>query len=286
MKSVFKLSLITALLLIPMLLFAQPAKTSTQPVSSDGSITGKVIAVEKDGSVVDVYDTSSHRYYTVTAGHAQAFLGDKTIKLGDLRKGDVIRVFGRENEEHFLVAQKIYKSTPAADTETIGSAGEMKVRVVKEANLSNRKLTVSATANENGIPALFDVQISNDALVTKHGGSISVMQIRMGDIIDINGKWDGDTFDADRVTVNEGRDSFDRARNYQALTGQIHALDRDGLKFALHTSDGDLEIYADRARVWQNGDALSFESLKDGETVAIRGNVAGNRVDAERIEVQ
>jgi hypothetical protein len=160
----------------------------------------------------------------------------------------------------------------------------IKVRVVKETSFFHRALSVTPVTADERVPDIFQVRSGKGASITGVGGKLSIGSIHIGDVINIRGRWIGDRFIADKITLSGGG-LCDLGRDYHAIQGNIISVDYNAQRFQVHTSRGERSIYAERARIWRNGDVCGFDKLKPGDRVAIKGNVSGPAVDAERIDV-
>lgn len=163
----------------------------------------------------------------------------------------------------------------------------VEVRVVKDTTFFARTLRVAPLGRKDGTPDVFEVDVPRNADVIKHGRRISVHDVRTGDVIRAEGQWSGKKFVACGLIVNEG-DSWlihDRDRDYRTIEGRIRNIDYLGRNFTLDSSNGSRTVYADRARVWRDGGIVNFDELLRGQTIWVRGNLDGHRIDAERIEI-
>ena len=212
---------------------------------------------------------------------------ERRTKLSDLHKGDRVHVDGYQAKNNEIVATSITLYNERTSSDTHREDRMIQARVVKDTAFYNRTLRVTSTERNSRMPDVFSVKVPKGADVTRNGSGTSVHEIRTGDSVCLEGRWDGSTFTASRIQVNECDviKEYDRGRDYRAIEGRIRKIDYRGNEFTLSTDKGELSVYADRARVWRDGDVRDFKNLNRGDVVYVRGNIKGDSVDAERIEV-
>lgn len=201
---------------------------------------------------------------------------NRKVDMHYLREGSIVRIEGLRSSKDEVIARII---------RTEESLHSVQVRVIRATTAKKRQLAVSPVGKSAGFPALFDVKTGHKVTITKHGYGFAMDRIRIGDILIMEGKWNGPVFVAEKIMIDDGPSYANKGRNYQALNGKIRTVDAYMREFTLRAHDRDWKVYGDRARVWRNGEVVEFEELRQGVQVSVRGNIDGNEVDAERIEI-
>ncbi|HEY3297957.1 MAG TPA: hypothetical protein VGK34_04805 [Armatimonadota bacterium] len=125
---------IVILLAVPSIMSADPARNG-----STLCVTGRVIAVSADRSLIDIRRNSS-KCVTIEAGNAFAFDGDRGIRLLDIHRGDLVQCVGLESGDRLVAARSIHRLDvdPAfRDTDTIKVQG-----VIRKIDRSRRWLDI------------------------------------------------------------------------------------------------------------------------------------------------
>lgn len=208
----------------------------------------------------------------------------KRVDVEYLRTGDYIRVEGNRTRNGDIIATAIYLQDSRQGSDHRGRS--ITARVIDDAGMFSRSLKVAPTTygeQQN----TYEVQVPKDAAITRNGRGVSVHEIRTGDIITAEGRWDDGKFVASRIEANEygSRRNDDSARRLQSITGRIRRINSGQRQITVITDAGDVTIYADRARVSGDRDVRRFEDLRRGDTVQVQGRASGRYIDAERIEV-
>ncbi|MHB0999463.1 MAG: DUF5666 domain-containing protein [Armatimonadota bacterium] len=249
-------------------------------------INGYIKKIEKNGTRIDLKTGNSSRKIIINSDTKIISDRGRNTRINDLDEGDLIYVVGYKGKGNDTVAIEIRPAGRSGYTNNRRDT-QIQARVIRDTTLFSRTLRVADIRNDSRLPDEFDVDVDKDVRITKNGKSISVHDIRRGDYIRLEGYWNGSKYDANRITVNSDNQpssDYDKGRDYRTLDGTIRSIDYREKQFVLSTDDGSRTVYADRARIWNDGDSDDFDSLRRGDKVRVRGNIRDKSVDAEIIE--
>ncbi|GEM_PF-3204304 len=212
----------------------------------------------------------------------------RRIDIGGLKKGDAVSIQGYRTRSNEIVAESIRMGGYGWDDRgwSNGRYDSFEGRVVRKTSWLSRKIRVEPTGWNPRLGESIEIDVPKDAQVRRMGRTISVHDIKAGEIVYVEGTWSKSTFVPVRIEVGGGgigRD-YDR-RDYRSIQGTIKQIDYRKREFVIDTGAGDRRVYCDRAKIWYGGRERDFEDLKRGDRVWIEGKVTDKAVDAERIEV-
>lgn len=185
------------------------------------------------------------------------------------------------------VMAQVIRIRARRDLRSTGRPDSFHARVLRDTSMTGSKLKVTPVSGNQRLADTLEIEVPRRTRVVRRAHRISVNDIRTGDVIYIEGCWLKPNFVAVRVDVNRGEawEEYDQGRDYRRLQGRIQKIDYHACRFTLDTRTGSRKVYADRARVWRDGNVCNLEQLTCGDHVWVRGNIDGELVDAERIEV-
>ena len=296
MKTITRFLCFVILISIPAALLAAPkydygSRDSyyDRPTDRNGvTISGSVRTTDKHGRTIQLTIGSRTEKCRLADGF-RVYSGSRTIDIDDLRKGDYVRIEGYREKSNQFIALTIYAG--ANDSRRYDDRryeASIRARVVRDTSVFNRTLRVTALDGGN-YNDTFDLDVAKDARVTRRGRSISVHEIRSGDIVDASGYWQGSDFIARVVEVSEGYSPWqgdNRGRDYRTIEGVVQdGIDYRTMKFTLDNGPDKFKVYAESARVVRNGNTVDFREVRRDQVVTISGRLDGHTLYADHVDI-
>lgn len=251
-------------------------------------IEGYVSYVDSRGNEIEFTDLTGKEYTAEIQSKTRLFQNNRTIRTGDIHSNDTIIVEGTLRDRNTVRAESIELlrvSRSYYNNNNRYGGSDIEGSVTRTASVFDRSIVVRTSKGD------VRVDVDKDAQITSGRTDISVHDLRKDERIRIYGRWDGSTMIARRIDVisyardEDYRPSSNWPDHRSIYSGRIISIDYRKHSMTVDAGGRNLKIDAGKADVVGRKSVRSFDDLRKGDNVSIRGDESRGTIKASTIEL-